>query len=438
MATPPSTTDTDDAVPDEDPPEPQPFTDITPLAADPAYELHLTGVDGQSPSSGELRYGETTIAAVRLSASGRWFARLTADGLPADVTNLNGAPQEAAEKGAVMFAAFTGTPYGVPPGPAVDDGPLTRGDVLRGELRAAALEHLGPLGWSQWLRHRVDLEDGEADVAAAGGDSDDDRTETTVESAAELHEPDLYEGGPSGEPDDIVDVAQSAEPATSHPGDLPLWTGSEQNSGQAEGRPVDIVAEFETVKEAWEEHVPAEKGSGEDLFADVQADLVSLQRMLAEAVAEAKSAPEASPASPAQPVSAAESTPAAAPPSGEQEAATADRDPQKAAGAVNEALQQADEHASALQDLPEWQRLQTVRGAFGNLMSVLKQRAGEHFGGHKPVLTGSGGTTTAVRSSAGPCRAPMCCCGWEKRPSSTAVPEAAAVRRCRPRTERRT
>ncbi|THA65353.1 hypothetical protein E6R60_33075 [Streptomyces sp. A0642] len=725
MATPPSTTDTDDAVPVEDPPEPQPFTDITSLTADPAYELHLTGVDGQSPTSGELRYGETTIADVRLSASGRWFARLTVDGLPADVTHLNGAPQEAAEQGAVMFAAFTGTPYGTPPGPAVDDGRLTRVDVLRGELRSAALEHLdtitvavarvdpdytqlpqfqvlsarlndlaaaeidahgsrqmaanitavqqavnawggtlpvdpalderqhlafplarmlfdtarmhvrlqatldavqaeraalreqqeaaaaplapaepvreesvqqtpptpaapepvrGPvitLGLREsgdgqlvlsvdtveasqglvlpgitsadmpgmplpvtaevpmlrrapqqaeqlvstkethaWLaEHLVDgplaqawnvgavrerlvvvvvdvLRDGMTpsvdevaawlvataaeqdgllqaahdaatvedfapafaraadDLVADGGseflvwrylgDGEGNRrldvlaratpgayeqlralpapagppspeqaaasteTESPAPSPEVPEDPEMAtparpatpenaepvipaaadageDSGPGERKPEPTDVAESAVPVEPAPaaeptGDLPLFTGAESTAGQTEDRPLDIVGEFEAVKEAWDEHVPAERGSGEELFADVQADLASLQQMLADAVAEAKSAPEAPPAAPVLPAPAAESTPSAEPSSGEQEAVTADRDPQKAASAVNTALREADEHAPALQDLPEWQRLQTVRGAFGNLMRVMRERAGEHFG----------------------------------------------------------
>lgn len=46
---------------------------------------------------------------------------------------------------------------------------------------------------------------------------------------------------------------------------------------------------------------------------------------------------------------------------------------------MNTALRQADAHARSLQDLPEWQRLQTLRGAFGNVWRVLKDRAGEHL-----------------------------------------------------------
>ncbi|WP_108989985.1 hypothetical protein [Streptomyces coelicoflavus] len=51
------------------------------------------------------------------------------------------------------------------------------------------------------------------------------------------------------------------------------------------------------------------------------------------------------------------------------------RDPEP----VDAALRQTDAHAAALQDFPEWQRLQTVRGATAHLWSVLHERAGAYF-----------------------------------------------------------
>jgi N12 class adenine-specific DNA methylase len=740
--------------PVEDPPAPRSYTEVVPLPDDAAYQLHLTGLDGQGPSEGELRYGEATIAAVRLSASGRWFARLTVDGLPADVTHLNGSPQEAAAQGAVMFAAFTGTPYGAQPGPAVDYGPLTRAEVLRSELRATALEHLAAItvavvrvtvdytripqfqelsarlndlaaaeidahgsrqmaanleavqrAVNAWggslpldpavderqhlafplarLRHdtvrlharlqatldavqaeRAALREQEAAATAAPAEParEDNAQQTpptpptpaapervrgpvavlglreasegqlvamvntadasqalvlpgvtsanlpgmplpvrvevpmlvraaqqaehlvsdeethawlaehlpgsqlaqawnvgavrttlvaavgdvlresaapTVEevaawlvtTAAEqdgllqaahtalsvedfaplfaraaddlvadggseflvwsylggegnrrvqvlaLATPSAYEqlralpapadtpgaeraatstepepsalsepedsematparpetpenvepaapapveppvelvtetepelpvepvtepvtetepelpvepGEQKPDPDNAAELTTPAEPT----GDLPLFTGPEKPS-EPENRPFDIVGEFEGVRAAWGEHVPADKGTGEDLFTDVQADLASLQQMLADALAEAEPAPEAAPsATTVQPASASESVPAE--PSGEQQEATSDRDPQRAAGAVNMALRQVDELAPAFRDLPEWQRIQTVRGAFGHLMGVMRERAGEHFG----KLMGDGRVTDFFR-----------------------------------------
>ncbi len=40
-----------------------------------------------------------------------------------------------------MFSAFTGAPYGARPIAVPGDGPLARADVLRGEIRDAALQH---------------------------------------------------------------------------------------------------------------------------------------------------------------------------------------------------------------------------------------------------------------------------------------------------------
>ncbi|WP_438492315.1 hypothetical protein [Streptomyces asiaticus] len=157
-------------------------------------------------------------------------------------------------------------------------------------------------------------------------------------------------------------------------------TGPEA-SGETAVEPGDIVTEFAAVREAWTETVPAEKGTEADLFAAVEADLRVLQEMLADAVPGTSAAPK----TPAEGTAAATApsvpqAPVAAPePPGEQHTAQDTRDPQQQAGAVNTALRQADEHAPALQDLPEWQRIQTLRGAFGNLMHVIKERAGEHF-----------------------------------------------------------
>ncbi|MFP8886826.1 DEAD/DEAH box helicase family protein [Streptomyces mangrovi] len=504
MDTPPSTTDTDDAVPVEDPPEPQPYTDITPLAADPGYQLHLTGLDGQGPSAGELRHGDTTIAAVRLSASGHWLAHLEVDGMPADVTALNSSPQEAAHEGAILFSALTGTPYGAPL-PAAEDGMISRADRLRADLRDAAQEHLDRItaaasrvrvdyaGIPQYQELSARLTEMTAAVTAGhssrqmaanltavqqavtawGGALPTDvtlderrhlawplahllydttrlhgRLQATLEAAqaerAALREqqataapapddsvqqtpPSPERGrGPVTTPDperkaaptpteppaprpeapEDPEMATPARPATpesqeapapvpadtgatsaqsdgqparaedmegaapASPGELPLWTGPAHVSVQEGDRPVDVVADFTEVQRAWDEMVPADKGTGEDLFAAVQADLLKLRQMLADATAETPQTAAPQPAS---------VEPAAAQSSGEQDGTQRDRAPQGEAGAVNTALRQADAHAPALQDLPEWQRIQTVRGAFGNLVRVIKERAGEHF-----------------------------------------------------------
>jgi hypothetical protein len=162
--------------------------------------------------------------------------------------------------------------------------------------------------------------------------------------------------------------ADQPEPAAPEPGDLPLWTGPETSPANTAATeppagPMDVRAQFQAVLDAWDEHVPSANGTAQDLVAEVDADLATLQRAFAEAV---------TPAAPAEPSTA--TTPADTTTEGTAAAPV----PQQA-DAVNSALQQADTHAAALQNLPEWQRIQTVGGAFGHLFRVMKERAGEHF-----------------------------------------------------------
>ncbi|MFF9892985.1 hypothetical protein ACF1G1_26095 [Streptomyces albidoflavus] len=154
--------------------------------------------------------------------------------------------------------------------------------------------------------------------------------------------------------EDALRAADQPETAASEIGGLPLWTGPEASPGNvAATEPstaMDVRAEFRAVLDAWDDHVPSAHGTAQDLVADLDADLAALQRAFAEAV------PQPAPA----------------------EASTAAPVPQQAE-AVNSTLQQADTHADALQDLPEWQKIQTVRGAVGHLARVLRERAGEYF-----------------------------------------------------------
>ncbi|MEV6147036.1 DEAD/DEAH box helicase family protein [Streptomyces sp. NPDC051992] len=545
------------AVDVEDPPAPRAFTETAPLTADARYQLRLTSVEGEGLRDGELLYGEATIAAVRLSADGRWFARTTIDGSPADVTSLNGSPQDAAHQGAIMFAVITGEPYGEPPVAADARGRLSRADVLRVELRTAAEEHLrtitvvaaranpnypqnpqfqalsdqlgnlraadvdnhdsrqmaanltavqeAVIAWGGALpqdpalderqhlafplmnllhettrlhaRLQATLEAVQADRAAAREQEaaavapaeparDDSEQQTPAPTADPAPDPapappveppppaepsgperdaDATEAPPTDQPAPLPDApedtematparpatpespeasgpdgaaesgeeqlpadmtqregrverepaAEPAPPAAAEEPELPLWTGPAEDSGPEEDRPLDVFADFAAVREAWDELVPAEKGTGADLFATVEDELQRLETLFADAVAklnppaEPQPAPEAEPALEAEPAPASATegqqpaepaaAPAAAAPA-EPEKAEADRDPQQSAEAVNTALREADAHAPALQDLPEWQRIQSVRGAFGHLMHVMKERAGEHFG----------------------------------------------------------
>ncbi|MGW0188194.1 hypothetical protein ACWDV7_20815 [Streptomyces sp. NPDC003362] len=163
----------------------------------------------------------------------------------------------------------------------------------------------------------------------------------------------------------LEDALQASQPEAiaQSPGELPLWIGTQASPADtamtepAAGQ-VDVRAEFQAVMEAFTEHVPPKNGTAQDLVADLDADLDALQRAFAEAVA------------PPAPVQA----DAAAEPGVETTAPV----PQQADD-VNAALQRADSHATTLQDLPEWEKIQTVRGAVGHLFRVMRERAGEHF-----------------------------------------------------------
>lgn len=686
----PETADAPSEPPAEEPPAPQRYFETAALAGDPGYRLRLSGLDGQPVDSGDVLHGDLVIATVHPGAEGGWFARLVAEGLPADVTYLTDGPQDAAAQAAVLYSAFTRAPYGLPPGAAVGDETRQRVDALRADLRDAAVrhrdavasaavraypgleqnEHFGELIGSldglaaavsegygsqqmtqylnavqgavtNWggslpadpghperrqlafpLAHllydsrrlqeevRTTLDAVQAERAAAAREQQaaaeqarddsaqqtpapvpepasapervrgpvvalslwdteggylnvgveheeaeptysvlpdvtvadtagldglvtvevplltrpagrehqlvsDDETEDwlaehlpnselapawssspvrarlvvvvrdtlrdvmaptlddiadwLVETATEHDEllraahtassleefaPAFarvadaqvtadgsehliwrYSGGNSGSareavlalaveraherllaedapaealaPEQAVSLP-STEPAAPRPdapedpematparpttpenreasepsGELPLWTDPE-TSGPADGRPVDGTDDFAAVQEAWDEHVPASQGTGADLFASVEDELLRLEALFADAVAkmtptpEPQEAPEAAPGS--APALAAGVQHSPEPAAAEPEAAQEDSDPQQRASAVNTALREADTHAPTLQDLPEWQELQTVRGAVKNLWNVIKEKAGDSW-----------------------------------------------------------
>ncbi|QHC33858.1 hypothetical protein [Streptomyces sp. HF10] len=552
MTTPPIPETTDAPAPDEqiteEPPAPQRYFDTVVLAGDPGYRLRLSGLDGQPVDSGEVLRGDLVIATVHPGPEGGWFARLVAERLPNDVTYLGDTPQDAAASAAIFYSAFTGAAYGPPPGAAAADGSRQRVDVLRADLRDAAVRHreavadaaaraypgpeqnglirelIGSLdrlstavsdahGSQQMTQHLADVQTAvnavggglpadpgyperrqlafplahllydsrrlqdrvRATLAAAQAERETTREETAAadpvaasesyladyragrpprdeaadaayrewqqlnaedQAAAEARAPEggstaATEAGPqedgpepgstgvpdsrSGEPareeaptapeapvdvpdrdgpdgaavpegdgpalgaavdsirQALEDSLRAGQPEDAvQPGALPLWTGTDASSAEttapteSPAAPVDVRAEFQAVLDAWEEHVPPEHGTAQDLVADLNAHLTVLQRVFAEAV------PATAPAEPSDAARQAD-TPAEE----TAEAATAPL-PQRAA-AVNAALQQADAHASALQDFPEWQQIQTVRGAVGHLVRVMRERAREHF-----------------------------------------------------------
>ncbi|MFD8415502.1 hypothetical protein ACFV2Q_27695 [Streptomyces sp. NPDC059650] len=181
-----------------------------------------------------------------------------------------------------------------------------------------------------------------------------------------LYEAPAYEAPITQDSPPAADAAESAaavEPAPL-PDDLPLWTAD--GPDHEEPVPLDVHASWEGVKEAWTQYVPPGQGTAEELTEEVRADLLTLQTFLAELAGAAPTAASLL----------AEDTTTlrvSAAPSGVPDGRT------WPAAAVNEALRQADTRAPDLHDLPEWQRIQTLRGAFGHLWKVMKERAGDRF-----------------------------------------------------------
>ncbi|UQI49650.1 hypothetical protein M1P56_35250 (plasmid) [Streptomyces sp. HU2014] len=196
------------------------------------------------------------------------------------------------------------------------------------------------------------------------------------------------------DPEQAPATRPAPEPAPLRP-ELPLWAGNDLPTGKWErrgdvlhdyfdGRPMwqlkpgaatpqrpappsesaagpkpaevpeagDLWAGFEEVMAAWQEHVPADVSTTEDAWAAVQGDLRTLRHEL-----QAEAASPAEPARPAAPARRAE--------------------PQAAAEAVNAALGKVDHHTTtSFRDSPEWQRLQTIRGAARHLWDTFKEKAG--------------------------------------------------------------
>ncbi|GGT45344.1 hypothetical protein P6B95_38535 [Streptomyces atratus] len=124
--------------------------------------------------------------------------------------------------------------------------------------------------------------------------------------------------------------------------------------------PVGLPEAFERVEEAWADIVPPDLGTAQDLRAAVDNDLRTLEQQWRRTVPGPQVATDS-----------VGPQPTAAVPANAADA--------QQAAAVNTALQEADHHASALKDSPEWQQLQTVRGAAAHLWDVIKEKAGPYF-----------------------------------------------------------
>ncbi|NBM19897.1 hypothetical protein [Streptomyces sp. GC420] len=105
--------------------------------------------------------------------------------------------------------------------------------------------------------------------------------------------------------------------------------------------------------QAWDEHVPVHVAAGDEVRAAVSGDLDAIDRPAGEPMA-APTAPSAEGADRPGPTT------------------------QDAADAVNAALRELDEHAGGITHHPDWQRLQTVRGAARHLWDTLREKAGAH------------------------------------------------------------
>ncbi|MFZ3494680.1 hypothetical protein ACODT5_15890 [Streptomyces sp. 5.8] len=123
--------------------------------------------------------------------------------------------------------------------------------------------------------------------------------------------------------------------------------------------------EFEEAMAAWDDLVPALPAA--EIRTAVAKDVAVLQP-------DARAAAEIAPAAgaPGVPKPAAPPAPPAEPP------VAAPAAPEVGA-AVATALAGADTHADRLKDHPEWQRIQTVRGAFGHVWDVMKEKAGPYW-----------------------------------------------------------
>ncbi|MEU0837252.1 hypothetical protein [Streptomyces sp. NPDC005969] len=153
---------------------------------------------------------------------------------------------------------------------------------------------------------------------------------------------------PTGGPTQAAPQRQAGPAAAYEPADL--WAVQPIE-------PVGLPDAFERVEEAWADIVPPDLGTAQDLRAAVDNDLRTLEQQWQRTVPGAQHATGSA---------------------GPQPAAAASA-PASAADTVNTALQEADRHAPALKDSPEWQQLQTVRGAAAHLWDVIKEKAGPYF-----------------------------------------------------------
>ncbi|WP_073882499.1 DEAD/DEAH box helicase family protein [Streptomyces sp. CB00316] len=147
---------------------------------------------------------------------------------------------------------------------------------------------------------------------------------------------------------------------------LPLWAGLEPENdavpyGDLEADDRGILSNIGALQEAWEAAAP-DRETVHDLVAALDSELTALQRAL-----------DGTGAVPAGQETPTGNNPVSHTPQVRDHFSDRDR------AAVNTALADADRYQHALHGTPEWQDLQTVRGATRNLWQAIKRETGSHF-----------------------------------------------------------
>ncbi|MFJ8078747.1 hypothetical protein ACIQ7Q_33645 [Streptomyces sp. NPDC096176] len=148
----------------------------------------------------------------------------------------------------------------------------------------------------------------------------------------------------------------AASPGQPHDDVFPWWIGFESADPI---EPSDLDAAGAELREAFDDHVPDDQAMADEMWESVKPFLDFPTPEDAKEWRAAESAPpvdQPDGAEPTHPVP----------------------DRQEAAEALNEAIAGAERHED-VRSLPEWQKLQTLRGAAGHVWNVLREKAGAYF-----------------------------------------------------------
>ncbi|MFI8365233.1 hypothetical protein ACIGD1_34415 [Streptomyces sp. NPDC085612] len=237
-----------------------------------------------------------------------------------------------------------------------DDGP-----TMQPDLPALPDEPVAPLDDGDPVA--TPAEEAAAGVSADAADLPAAADDMVVLSGEPTADPVPEAETPSEEPVLSEPAAAAPDPELA----APLWGTDElpvtAYAAGEDGRELhpdsdDVLTQFRGFQAAWDDAV-TNGVTSTDLFDEVRPHLTTLQGLFAEAV---NGTPAPAPAT-------SSAGPDAAP----------ERDEHREAEAVNETLREADTRAESLQDLPEWQQIQTVRGAMGHLLTTIRKRAGDQL-----------------------------------------------------------